>query len=303
MIHYISAFANAWNNERNVADALAWHGHEVVRYLFSNPRDRPGHHGRPPLRPGDLVFTSVPHLLTLSELHWYRAAGAKLGCWYFDWLWGLAGRDAAYTPRLRLMDVVFSTDGLDDAEYVRRGVTCRHWLPQAAMPEDRLLEPTKGTPRHDVAFMGHVYSQDRSEMARRLSARWDFAVYGDSSGHRVWGREMTSICQRSKIMIGTNYRNDIPGYWSDRCYVVMGAGGFYLGQRVPGLERYFEDGVHLGTFDGFDDMERQVAFWLTHDYDRECCRKRGHALVHEFHTYTHRVGELIDTMRQLGIVQ
>jgi hypothetical protein len=173
------------------------------------------------------------------------------------------------------------------------------------MPEDRLLPPPNGTPRHDVVFMGHLGAPGREEMARRLRSRWHFANYGDYSRdqRRIWGREMTAICQNTSIMIGTNWRNDVPGYWSDRIYVVSGAGGFYLGQYVPGLERCFKDGVHCGFFDGFDDMEVKVAWWLAHDKEREACRKRAFELVHSRHTYIHRVGELLDAMKRLRIVK
>jgi hypothetical protein len=305
IIHYISFHEFPWRNERNVADALAWHGYEVQCYQVTDPRDRPGCNGAPPVKPGDVVLTSVPQSFPVAELKRYKDAGARLVCWYFDWLWGLQNRDAEYTPRLLLMDAVFGTDGFDDAEYVKRGITNRQWLPQAAMPEDRLRPVDAGTPRHDVVFMGHLWLPERKEMARRLNAKFNFANYGNcsSDGRRVWGREMVNICQNSAIMVGTNYRNDVPGYWSDRCYVVMGAGGFYLGQYVPGLDRTFKDGVHCGFFDGFDDMEVKVAWWLKHDAERRACQKRGHALIHEKHTYTHRVGELLDALRRLRIVK
>lgn len=305
MIHYISYFEFPWRNERNVAEALEWHGREVSCYQVTDPRDRPGRNGAPPVKAGDVVFTSVPQCLPVAELKRYKDDGAKLVCWYFDWLWGLQNRDAEYTPRLLLMDAVFGTDGLDDAEYVKRGVTCRYWLPQAAMPEDRLLPPPSGVPRHDVVFMGHLWLDDRKEMARRLNARWNFANYGNCSAdnRRVWGREMVNICQNAKIMIGTNYRNDIPGYWSDRVYVMLMAGGFYLGQYVKGIERQFKDGVHAAFFDGFDDMEKKVAWWLAHDAEREACRKAGHRLVSEKHTYINRVEELLEAMKRLRIVK
>lgn len=305
MIHYISFFEYPWRNERNVADALRWHGQEVECYQVTEPRDRPGQNGAPPVKPGDVILTAVPQCVDVAELKRYKDAGAKLACWYFDWLWGLEDRDAEYTPRLKLMDAVFSTDGFDCAPYLERGVNCRHWLPQASMPEDRLYPPRFGTPRHDVVFMGHVWTPDRREMAHRLSARWNFANYGNYSktGRRVWGREMTAICQSASIMIGTNYKNDIPGYWSDRIYVVMGAGGFYLGQHVPGIERQFDDGVHCAFFDGFDDMEKQVEWWLAHPAERKRCQKRGYELVRDKHTYTTRVGELVEGLQRLGLLR
>ncbi len=304
MIHFISHFDPIWHNERNVADALEWHGYRVQCYQVNDLRDRPGCNGAPNVKRGDVVFTSVPQSIPVAELQKYKDAGAKLSCWYFDWLWGLQNRDAEYTPALRLMDAVFSTDGFDDAEYRARGVMNRHWLPQGAMPEDRMLPPRMGTPAHDAVFIGHIAGYpDRAEMQRRLSARWNFAVYGDYSrdNRRVWGRELTSILQSAKIAVGTNYKNDVPGYWSDRIYVTLNNGGFYLGQFVPGIDRYFKAGVHCDFFDGLDDMEKKVAYWLKNDTKREKCRRAGYALARDRDTYIHRVDSLLEAWRRLGI--
>jgi len=301
MIHYISHFDPAWCNENNVADALRHHGYPPTCYHFPNPLDRPGRNGKPDIKPNDIVFTSIPSRFPLPELRSYKFQGAHLVCWNFDWIWKLGNRPVLYTPRLRMMDVIFSTDGTCGREYIRRGMHCRIYLPQGAAPMATLPTPTPGTPKHDVVFMGHLYSRDRQELARRLSARWDFANLG--AGERIWGRAMSDICQSTSIMIGTNYRNDIPGYWSDRPYVVMGAGGFYLGHHVRGFDNHFKHGVHYGRFEGMHDMEVQVAYWLCHPAEREACRLRGHALVQEQHTYTNRVGRLLAALRLRGFLK
>jgi len=306
MIHFLSHFTPAFHNEKNVADALRWYGYEVRCYQVTDPHDRPGCNGNLSVGPGDVVFTSVPQSMSLADLRRYKAAGAYLSCWYWDWLWGLGNRDAEYTPALKLMDVIFSTDGFDDAEYRARGINCRYYLPQGAMPEDRMLPPRMGTPQHDVVFIGHLDGYPlRGEMRRRLSARWNFAVYGDydNANRRVWGRELTFILQNAKIAVGINYRDDVPGYWSDRIYVTLNNGGFYLGQFVPGIDRYFKAGVHCDFFAGLDEMEDKCRYWLAHDLERERCRRAGYALVRDRDTYVHRVGELLEAWRRLGLVR
>ena len=305
MIHSVSYFDPPWHNERNVADALRWHGCDVRCYHLPDPQDRPGRNHSTMIERGDVVLTSVPQFIPVPELRRYKDAGAKLVAQYWDWIWGLDNRDAEYTPRLQLMDAVFSTDGFSDAEYVKRGITCRQWLPQGAMPEDRMLLPVTGAPRHDVVFVGHIGNYpDRDEMRRRLSAQYNFAVYGDYSHdkRRVWGRELSSILQSAKITIGTNWRNDVPGYWSDRIYVTLNSGGFYLGQHVPGIDRYFKDGVHCAFFDGVDDMMLKVKWWLEHDAERERCRRLGHLLVRDRDTYIHRTADMLDAWRLMGIM-
>ena len=81
-----------------------------------------------------------------------------------------------------------------------------------------------------------------------------------------------------------------------------GAGGFYLGQHVRGLNRSFQDGVHCGYFDGLPDMERKIAWWLAHPAEREACRQRGFALVQREHTYTNRAELLLYALRSRGFL-
>ena len=301
MIHYISFFDPPWHNEKNVADALTQLDCPHTCYQFPNPLDRPGRFGKPAIKGGDIIFTSVPSRFSLQELLDYKAQGAYLVCWYFDWIWKLQNRATAYVPRLLLMDAIFSTDGFCGHEYVKRHINCRHYLPQGAAPLDSLPPPSPGTEKHDVVFLGHLWTADRKELARRLRGRCNFANLGN--GPRIWGRALSDICQSSAIMIGTNYRNDIAGYWSDRCYVTMGAGGFYLGQYVRGLNRSFIDGVHCGYFDGPADMERKVTWWLANPTEREACRQRGFALVQAQHTYTNRVAILLQALRSRGYLR
>lgn len=300
-IHYLSCFAEPWRTERYIADALAWYGLDVECYQITDDRDRPGCNGAPSIAAGDLVFTSVPPRVNVQEWADYRAAGAKTACWYFDWVFGLNNRERYYLPALRLMDAVFSTDGFSDAEYQANGITCREWLPQAAPPESRLVEPGPGVPAHDVLFLGRLYNHDRQDIIAALHKDFDVGVYGvQTTGRRIWGRERGAMLRAAKIVFGVSYRDDVPGYWSNRVYLTLSGGGFYLCRRVAGLDTQFVSGKHLATFTG--DARAAVAKWLKRDKARQRIRDKGYELVQREHTYTHRVGTLIARLRDRGLL-
>ena len=107
-IHYVSYFDPPWHTERYIADAMAWLGYKVECYEFVNDWDRPEN-----VKPGDIVMTSIPQQLGIAQLRAWKDAGAKLVCWYFDWIGadgnGYKGRELSYAPKLKLFDVVFST--------------------------------------------------------------------------------------------------------------------------------------------------------------------------------------------------
>ena len=147
-IHYVSYFERPWRNERNVAEALQWHGYSVECYQITDPRDRPGQNGAPAIEQGDIIFTSAPAQFGLDDMKRWHDQGAVLVCWYFDWLWGLGNREELYLPRLKMMDVIFSTDGSDNAEYEKRGIKLTADVACATTQVKALNEQM-----HDVADM------------------------------------------------------------------------------------------------------------------------------------------------------
>ena len=120
-IHYISKFDPPWHTERYIADALAWLGYEIECYEFDYDWDRPRD-----IKPGDILLTALPQQFTIAQLRKWKAAGAFLVCWYFDWIGadgnGYKGRELSYMSKLQQFDAVFSTDGDTNEWYQLHGM-------------------------------------------------------------------------------------------------------------------------------------------------------------------------------------
>jgi len=165
-------------------------------------------------------------------------------------------------------------------------------------PEDRVIYDPKHE-KHDLVFLGHRNSNHRGEMLDAVGNRFDLKVYGDFKQPRLWGHAFCSAVQASKIVLGDNYLNHIPRYWSNRVYVVLAAGGFLLTPRVEGLEQQFTDGKHLVMHDCHDDLFYKIEDWLKRDKDRRRIAQNGHREVHRHHTYLHRTRELMAKLKEL----
>ena len=118
--------------------------------------------------------------------------------------------------------------------------------------------------------------------------------YGASSASRmvsqVFGRELSALIRRHRIIIGPRYPS-APGYWSDRIYVVLGHGGFFLAPEIEGMrEEGFVPGVHYGAIG--DDVGRDVRYWLARPEQRARIAREGQELVLSKFTYEHRVRTL-----------
>lgn len=297
MIHFISKFDPIWHTERYIADALEWHGQNVQCYDVSDETDRPGC-----IKPHDMVLTSVPQMIGVDYCRMVKNTGAKLVCWYFDWIQGYLGRDEKYLPRLSLMDAIYSTDGFSDDWYKSQGITTRTWLPQAAPQDESLIDVTPGAPEHDVLFIGRVYNHNREQLINELRRNYSVGVYGkQTNGRFIWGKERQSLIRNAKVVLGTSYRDDVPGYWSNRVYPTLSAGGLYLCPAGSGIERQFTPGKHIVTYTGdackaIDKLLKKTAA------KREKVRQNGYEFVRARHTYLHRVGSFVSDLRTKGML-
>lgn len=288
-IGFLSSFSR-WHTEPEIAHWLrrfgarvdCWHydGADLEAFLA---------------RRYDLVLTSLPQWFPLDL--WSRVE-APLVAWYFDWIrdWN---REAAYVPALRHFALTLSTDGFDNGWYAERGIR-RRWLPQAC--DTRFFFPMAGREKYacDVAFVGHAYLERRADLIRQLGRSFDFRHFGEASD--VYGTEHARICNSAKILVADNYRNDIPGYWSDRVYLEVGSGGFLLHPRVPGIEESFTDGEHLVLYDDLPDLHDKIRYYLSHDDEREHVQRHGWRHVHQHHSQQARVRELMQTCEStLGV--
>lgn len=270
-----------FHTESEICDYLELAGHEVDRFQFDRLDT-----GKFIRRCGeyDIAITSLPQTLPVDFWRGVKREGPRIVAWYFDWIANWGGREQQYLPRLREFDLIISTDGFENPIY--DGLP-RYWLPHAADP--RTYYPVSMPTAHDVGFIGHNYLPRRRQMIRNLIKRYDFMQYGLHD--ECWGSGYARACASVKIMVGDNFRNDISGYWSDRTYLSLACGSFYLSPRVPGLERYFEDGKHLVMYDNEDDLHAKVDHYLQRPEERMRIATAGTALVHERHSWAKRVAE------------
>lgn len=164
-------------------------------------------------------------------------------------------------------------------------------------------------PSFDVLFLGNGYSNNRLQLARNLRilerklgitvgiyGSWDKSIM--SEGQNLYNfDEGAALYEKCKIAIGDNqWGNEAVGFVSNRLFQAMAAGAFMLHQRVPGLEELLglKDKVDLSFWDDFDDLEKKIQFWLEHERFRKAVAASGKRKVHLYHSFDHRVKELLD---------
>jgi hypothetical protein len=177
------------------------------------------------------------------------------------------------------------------------------WLPFAA---DRDIRPV---PSHraleaDVAFLGTGYDEARARFLIALAKHARVRVWGkgweewrdrlDWAGHAVEGRDFAAVCSSASTTLGINAlaARGHP-FYTDRPFLVMLAGGFYLGEGGEHADRMLANGEHCAWYTTLEDCVVQARHYAHDAASRNRVRAQGERFVREHHTYDQRVGHFL----------
>lgn len=251
----------------------------------------------------DFVFLSKCLALDVETVE-QIIRGLPNAMWYHDpqWFRDTHRPDIAHIAAVGKLAAVFFVTGFED-EWEKLGLRAR-FLPAAG---DRDIRPGSLTPQHasDVSFIGTGYDPDRASFLIELNRHVPVRVFGPGwddwqqelhwNGGPVEGSEFSSVCSSSRVVLGVNPSKaaNATTYASDRMWMVILGGGFYLGARTAGVDRMLLDGVHCGWYSDIAECVELVRRYLADHVTRERVRAAGEAFVRTHHTYDQRIGNLL----------
>lgn len=213
----------------------------------------------------------------------------------------------------RRSDVFFITNRGQLEQLRSMGVKNPRFLPEACDSlEHRCVSPAGGRYACDVAFVGRPYFPERIELIRHLARQFGVTAFGpgwDSqqfpglkmAGEIVGERQMAALCASAKVIVGIDVASHVAPHlelcFSNRTWLTLGCGGFLVTRHVPCLEELFQDGKHLVWFTSPEECAEKVEWYLKRDDERRRIAQAGYALVHEKHTYDHRVKDILAELR------
>ena len=159
-----------------------------------------------------------------------------------------------------------------------------YWLPLGCDPE---VHRRHDEPKiHPVGFVGGVMPGSRREMLLNKLASGIPVHY-----ERCFWDDMARLFSRSQVVFNEAVRNDL----NMRVFEVMSTGTLLLTDmaRNSGQNELFRDGEDYAVYrdSNVSDVAR---FYLDNEELREQIAARGQRLVHNAHTYGHRVEDLLD---------
>ena len=78
-----------------------------------------------------------------------------------------------------------------------------------------------------------------------------------------------------------------------RVFDILGSGGFLMTNYQAELTEYFEIGKELEAYSSLDELVDKCAYYLQHEEKRKEIARNGYEAVKQFHTYPHRIAEMI----------
>lgn len=188
------------------------------------------------------------------------------------------------------VDYVFHTGGAPECSRAIR-------VPQGCEPMLDLVVPSErlfGAPVH----VGHI-NKTRASWSDEIK-RHGVELFGYNGKTYAYRQDLLNLCfERSVVVANVRPVTDgkvyyVPGYWSNRIYVITGFGGCILHPNVPGIEKEFEPDKEVVLYDSYDEMYDKLK-WLMDDHaftgsvgSAAMVRSRAD------HTYTNRARRILD---------
>lgn len=301
---------NPWRMEAATQRALERAGHRTL--LFDDRRSarwfgnkltqkrvlRAARRFRP-----DFVFLSKCLRLELDTVA-AIVRGVPNAMWYHDpqWHGDLDRPEIGHVAAVgRLAQTFFITGFVD--EWRAHGLNAA-FLPAAAPIE---ITPVPVEPHFatTVSFIGTGYDESRAEFLRGLSKHVSIKVYGTGwerwrdefnwNGGEVTGTAFAQACSSAAFSLGIlpARASGATRYASDRMWMVILAGGLYLGPWAPEVDELLRNGEHCIWYRDLDDCVAQVQRLMGDGSERQRIRAAGEAFVRANHTYDARVPNLL----------
>jgi len=210
--------------------------------------------------------------------------------------------DVAHVANVGRMSQTFFVSGFVE-EWKKLGLPAK-FLPSAA---DQQLGPRnpKKEWASDVAFIGTGYDRSRAAFLAKVAKRFELKTWGlgwkewrkeiNWTGRAVYGPEFATVCSSTKIVLGINplIARGATNYTSDRTWMVIQAGGLYLGESTDGITTLLREGDHCGWYKDLEECLTRCAYYLANPATRERVRRQGQHFVSEHHTFDQRIHNLL----------
>ncbi|HMS83237.1 MAG TPA: glycosyltransferase [Nitrospira sp.] len=251
----------------------------------------------------DVVFcVLMQYEVWIETIRLIRSSGISIINWSTDDSWKysmfsrLIGRefDRYVTTYPELVD-----------RYHRDGIGTVYVSQWAANAETLAPPVAAALCRYEVSFVGAAYGKRPAMIEKLRQEGIDVACFGHGWPEgTVEAKRVGEIVRASQVSL--NFSEGAHGNTQGvsgrqikaRVFEVPGYGGCLLTERAPNLERYFRLGEEIRSFEGEDELVREVKTLLASPDHRDQVAQKGFARVRREHTYDRRFDDMLKELTE-----
>jgi predicted SAM-dependent methyltransferase len=237
----------------------------------------------------DLIWLGLVECLSFvkwmeNDIRALRKSGCKVVYWFCD------PREPENLDLENILDFVFiSNQGQVEDYKAAYCVDQVYYMPQACSPQ--FMHRVELQEKYDIGFTGALngYSHKaRTDVLKNLKKKYSVAVKNNVRNN------ISDFYSKCRIVFGMNSDFNKFLYTSNRLFVALGCGAFYLCQWFPGIQKLAKNHEHLVWFKTHDELFNLVDFYLEDETKRNRIRKQAERLAHSKHTYVMRIQNMMD---------
>lgn len=188
-------------------------------------------------------------------------------------------------------------------QYQRDGIGSVYVSQWAANAETLAPPVSAASCRYSVSFVGAAYGSRPALIEKLRREGINVACFGHGWPEGpVEAKRVAEIVRESQVSL--NFSEGAHGSTQGvsgrqikaRVFEVPGYGGCLLTERAPGLERYFRIEEEILSFEGEDELVREVKTLLASPDRRDQVAQKGFERVRREHTYDRRFDEMLSAL-------
>lgn len=320
-VTYCGNFAAPHSTETHVARALRNNGHHVRQFQENDAEAWKLLGSERWVGMADVVLWTrtgwsppIPHEAQCDMLETARRLGVPVVGVHLDRWHGLDREGQVYEEPFFDVDLLCTADGGHDEAWRAAGVD-HAWFPPAVSRDE--CEPGQRRQEYvsDVAFVGswrpgyHAEWPHRAELVEVLRKTYRNRVkfWPPAGRPAIRGTALRDLYASARVLVGDScLAGGAVRYCSDRIPETIGRGGFLVHPHVEGVTdgTLYTDGEHLRTWPLGDwrALRETIDHYLARASERQEIAAKGKAHVLANHTYEARMAQLVDLLRQRGMV-
>lgn len=157
--------------------------------------------------------------------------------------------------------------------------------------EQILADLLRLRPKLDLKIWGNRWESCRDEAVLN---HWQLGALMGQAYARALRAAKINLAITSGIVKGASQGDFV----TTRSYQIPACGGFMLHERNPEILELFTEGQEIACFASAQELAEKIDYFLSHEPERQAIASAGHRRCVPHHSYTARMGALLDWHRQ-----